>query len=388
MVGEERHHIERSWKISSVISSEDLLHLNQGSGHPGRKVLRRSQGRLPSLEGMPVSSDLKHSSSGKQRVLNLHRPSVRATGEAELWRASACAPDSPHSPTYPLRPRLLRISGSWKRLPAPTLTPAAGLQPTGTHSRHFRSGPPEEPASKREKFHLPFGNPRRSSRDFSSAFSVRALWFFWKPGRNRWRARSVFLVREWRTTGREQVLQVLSKFLVMEYLAHPGTLSLAAGVACGMCLGWGLRGHLRMFPQNSTSETNRDTETGTEASILGESGEYKLILVVRTDLKMGKGKVAAQCSHAAVSAYKQTQRRNPQVLKEWEDCGQPKVVVKAPDEDTLIELLTHAKMLGLTVSLIQDAGRTQIEPGSRTVLGIGPGPVELIDEVTGHLKLY
>lgn len=52
MVGEERHHIERSWKISSVISSEDLLHLNQGSGHPGRKVLRRSQGRLPSLEGM------------------------------------------------------------------------------------------------------------------------------------------------------------------------------------------------------------------------------------------------------------------------------------------------------------------------------------------------
>lgn len=188
--------------------------------------------------------------------------------------------------------------------------------------------------------------------------------------------------------GERDELQMLSKFLTMEYLVHPGTLSLAAGVACGMCLGWGLRSHLGMFPQNSTSEANRDTETGTEASILGESGEYKMILVVRTDLKMGKGKVAAQCSHAAVSAYKQTQRRSPQVLKEWEYCGQPKVVVKAPDEDTLIQLLTHAKTLGLTVSLIQDAGRTQIEPGSRTVLGIGPGPVELIDEVTGHLKLY
>lgn len=184
------------------------------------------------------------------------------------------------------------------------------------------------------------------------------------------------------------MLQMLSKLLTMEYLVHPGTLSLAAGVVCGMCLGWGLRSRLGIFPQNSTSETNRDTETGTEASILGESGEYKMILVVRTDLKMGKGKVAAQCSHAAVSAYKQTQRRNPQVLKEWEYCGQPKVVVKAPDEDSLIQLLTHAKALGLTVSLIQDAGRTQIEPGSRTVLGIGPGPVELIDEVTGHLKLY
>ncbi|KAL6086549.1 hypothetical protein STEG23_025874 [Scotinomys teguina] len=266
-------------------------------------------------------------------------------------------PRLPISPTYPLRPRLLRISGSWKRLPAPTHTrrwaPANRNPP-----RHFRSGPPpEEPASKREMFHLPFGNPGGPSRYFSSAFSVRSLW-------------------------------VLSRFLAMEYLAHPGTLSLAAGVACGMCLGWGLRGHIGMFTQNSASETKRDTDTGTEASILGESGEYKMILVVRTDLKMGKGKVAAQCSHAAVSAYKQIQRRNPQMLKEWEDCGQPKVVVKAPDEDSLIELLTHAKMLGLTVSLIQDAGRTQIEPGSRTVLGIGPGPVELIDEVTGHLKLY
>jgi PTH2 family peptidyl-tRNA hydrolase len=64
------------------------------------------------------------------------------------------------------------------------------------------------------------------------------------------------------------------------------------------------------------------------------------------------------------------------------------VVVKEPDEEALMELLTHAKMLGLTVSLIQDAGRTQIEPGSRTVLGIGPGPADLMDKVTGHLKLY
>lgn len=103
---------------------------------------------------------------------------------------------------------------------------------------------------------------------------------------------------------------------------------------------------------------------------------------------MGKGKVAAQCSHAAVSAYKQIRRRNPELLKQWENCGQPKVVVRAPDEKTLVELLTHAEILGLTVSLIEDAGRTQIAPGSRTVLGIGPGPVDLIDKVTGHLKLY
>ncbi|XP_008147705.1 peptidyl-tRNA hydrolase 2, mitochondrial [Eptesicus fuscus] len=179
---------------------------------------------------------------------------------------------------------------------------------------------------------------------------------------------------------------MLSKSLVMEYLAHPSALSVAAGVACGMCLGWGLRVRFGMLPKSSVNETN--TETRTEASVLGESGEYKMILVVRNDLKMGKGKVAAQCSHAAVSAYKQIQRKNPELLKQWEYCGQPKVVVKAPDEETLIALLTHAKMLGLTVSLIQDAGRTQIAPGSQTVLGIGPGPADLIDKVTGHLKLY
>ncbi|KAB0398900.1 hypothetical protein E2I00_006232 [Balaenoptera physalus] len=189
-----------------------------------------------------------------------------------------------------------------------------------------------------------------------------------------------------RINGGSMLQKMLSKPLVMEYLTNPGALSLAAGVACGMCLGWGLRVRFGMIPKSSVSET--DTDTRTEASILGEGGEYKMILVVRNDLKMGKGKVAAQCSHAAVSAYKQIQRRNPELLKQWEYCGQPKVVVRAPDEETLVELLTHAKMLGLTVSLIQDAGRTQIVPGSRTVLGIGPGPVDLIDKVTGHLKLY
>lgn len=113
-----------------------------------------------------------------------------------------------------------------------------------------------------------------------------------------------------------------------------------------------------------------------------------MVLIVRNDLKMGKGKVAAQCSHAAVSAYKQVQRRNPELLKQWEYCGQPKVVLKAPDEETLIQLLADAKQLGLTVSLIQDAGRTQIAPGSQTVLGIGPGPADVVDRVSGHLKLF
>lgn len=171
----------------------------------------------------------------------------------------------------------------------------------------------------------------------------------------------------------------------MDFLYGPLSLGVAAGLGCGLLLGWHLR--TRFAPTSKSGMAAMGNDAG-EASVMGEGGEFKMILVVRNDLKMGKGKVAAQCSHAAVAAYKQVQRRNPQLLKQWEYCGQPKVVVKAPDEDTLINLLGHAKEVGLPVSLIQDAGRTQIAPGSRTVLGVGPGPADLIDRVTGDLKLY
>ncbi|NWY70848.1 PTH2 hydrolase, partial [Erithacus rubecula] len=173
----------------------------------------------------------------------------------------------------------------------------------------------------------------------------------------------------------------------MVSLFEPGFLSVAIGVVCGVCLGWGLRGRMRRQPGAGVMPEPPNSPGG-EADTVGESGELKLVLIVRNDLKMGKGKVAAQCSHAAVSAYKQLHKRNPELLKEWEYCGQPKVVLKAPDEETLVQLLAEAKRLGLTVSLIQDAGRTQIAPGSRTVLGIGPGPADVIDKVSGHLKLF
>lgn len=170
----------------------------------------------------------------------------------------------------------------------------------------------------------------------------------------------------------------------MDVQCGPMALGLLAGMGCGLFFGWHLRGRVRKPVRENVGEAENNTQT----SVMGESGEFKMILIVRTDLKMGKGKVAAQCSHAAVSAYKQMQRRNPELLKQWEYYGQPKVVVKVQDEESLLELLCHAKELGLPISLIQDAGRTQIAPGSRTVLGVGPGPADLVDKVTGHLKLY
>ncbi|KOX73886.1 Peptidyl-tRNA hydrolase 2, mitochondrial [Melipona quadrifasciata] len=113
-----------------------------------------------------------------------------------------------------------------------------------------------------------------------------------------------------------------------------------------------------------------------------DSDNYKLILVVRTDLKMGKGKVAAQCAHAAVAA------NYPEVLHAWEKCGQAKITVKVDSDSALKEIAKQATAVGLLANTIKDAGHTQVKPGSRTVCAIGPGPAKLIDQVTGHLKLF
>ena len=118
------------------------------------------------------------------------------------------------------------------------------------------------------------------------------------------------------------------------------------------------------------------------------STNNKMILVVRSDLGMTKGKAAAQCAHAAVMCYKKATKDTPQLLKQWEMFGQAKVAVKAEGQEALKQLKKSAEAKGLVACLVHDAGRTQLESGTATVLGIGPGPVEVLDEVTGHLKLY
>ncbi|KAM1052599.1 hypothetical protein ACFX13_000203 [Malus domestica] len=114
--------------------------------------------------------------------------------------------------------------------------------------------------------------------------------------------------------------------------------------------------------------------------------DFKMVLVVRNDLKMGKGKIAAQCSHATLGLYKKVLHRAPKALNRWEMCAQPKVVVKIESEEDMLVLQERAKSLNLPTHITIDAGRTQIAPNSRTVMAI-LGPVEVVDDVTGGLKL-
>ncbi|GBG81763.1 hypothetical protein CBR_g33941 [Chara braunii] len=117
------------------------------------------------------------------------------------------------------------------------------------------------------------------------------------------------------------------------------------------------------------------------------NGEFKLVLVVRMDLKMGKGKIAAQCSHATLGIYKKLQRKAPTALRKWEYSGQRKVVLKIDTEDDMMALVKKAKDAGVPTHITIDAGRTQIAPDSRTVMAVGPAPDHVLDDITGHLKL-
>ncbi|KAM7306805.1 peptidyl-tRNA hydrolase 2, mitochondrial [Ixodes scapularis] len=180
----------------------------------------------------------------------------------------------------------------------------------------------------------------------------------------------------------DREMQSLSAVLASGGL--PLLVGLGSGLSIGLLLGarYGLRGVLaRWFCGGASCPIEQ--EGGDWAR-----GELKLVLIVRSDVKMEKGKVAAQCSHAAVTAFKQALRRQPNALRRWEDQGQRKVVLRVPSEDEMLELADKARRAGLVTALIRDAGRTQVAPGTRTVLGIGPGPEPLVDSVTSHLKLY
>lgn len=115
--------------------------------------------------------------------------------------------------------------------------------------------------------------------------------------------------------------------------------------------------------------------------------DRKLVVLVRNDLKMTKGKIAAQVAHAAVNCAFASKKKDAVNFNAWYDSGQAKVVLRVDSERELFEFKVVAEALGITCSLITDAGRTQIEPGSITCLGIGPEKVSVLDKITGDLKM-
>ena len=111
---------------------------------------------------------------------------------------------------------------------------------------------------------------------------------------------------------------------------------------------------------------------------------FKQVILVRQDLKLPKGKLAAQASHASVEAVV---RSHKDYISLWRKEGMKKVVLKVKDLDELIKYKQQAEDNGLVTGLIEDAGHTVLSPGTITCLGIGPDKEEKIDKITGKLKM-
>ncbi len=114
---------------------------------------------------------------------------------------------------------------------------------------------------------------------------------------------------------------------------------------------------------------------------------FKQVILVRKDLALPKGKLCVQVAHASLTAFLETRRRHPQWAEEWLEQSQKKIVLKVNDLKELLEIYNKAKQIKLPVALIRDAGLTVLPPDTITCVGIGPAPEDILDKITGHLKL-
>ena len=115
--------------------------------------------------------------------------------------------------------------------------------------------------------------------------------------------------------------------------------------------------------------------------------EYKMVIVTRKDLDLSPGKLAAQVAHAAVACVLETKKFNSKWFTKWHSEGGKKAVVKVDSEKDFYLLKEKAEKLKIVACIIEDAGHTEIPSGTKTVLGIGPAPDNIIDQVTGDLPL-
>jgi PTH2 family peptidyl-tRNA hydrolase len=110
----------------------------------------------------------------------------------------------------------------------------------------------------------------------------------------------------------------------------------------------------------------------------------KQVIVVRGDLELSKGKIAAQACHASLAVWKLTDKVSK---AKWELGGEKVVVLKCKDLNELMDLKKKAKALRISYAIVKDAGHTEVEPGTITALGLGPDSDMTLDKVTGHLKM-
>ena len=114
--------------------------------------------------------------------------------------------------------------------------------------------------------------------------------------------------------------------------------------------------------------------------------KYKQVIVINADVKMSRGKIAAQAAHAACEASEAARKIVPKIWRAWRDEGAKKVILAASEAE-LLEIYSKAELLNMPRALIRDAGLTELPPGTITAVAVGPYEEEKIDKITGHLKI-
>ena len=111
---------------------------------------------------------------------------------------------------------------------------------------------------------------------------------------------------------------------------------------------------------------------------------YKQLIIIRQDLKLPKGKAISQGAHAAVEACLKSDKDK---VKMWRQNGSKKITLKVQSKTELFKALQLAKDNNIACTLITDAGKTVIAPGTETAVGIGPENEEKLDTYFANYKL-
>lgn len=118
-----------------------------------------------------------------------------------------------------------------------------------------------------------------------------------------------------------------------------------------------------------------------------EAGDLKMVLVIRGELRLTAGKAAVQTAHAAVLLVERARSRDDRRISTWLRQGQKKIALVVPTLKEMEEIERRARGMGIPTVWVEDAGFTEVPPGTRTCLGLGPEPAGQIDSITGALPL-
>ena len=109
----------------------------------------------------------------------------------------------------------------------------------------------------------------------------------------------------------------------------------------------------------------------------------KQVIVVRKDLHMSAGKIAAQVAHAVL--------RTPNISEYEFSQDNVCITCSVKSEQKLLNLVDKAKELNIPFGLQMDSGRTEVEPNTYTVLSLGPvegNMLENLNKLTKRLQFY